>query len=255
MGSTWLDLPKLPSSTSCWSAGISADGSVVAGDCNPVSSPFERRAFIWSASGTTTAIAPSITSDHYASYLSPDGTAVLGGIVDEPPDGGGFGPLVTFRWTQSTGLVKLFAPDGRQFSGVAPRSVLDASRLVGALQASDDGFEAAVWTVADGAVGIGFLPGDNQSEVSAFSASGKNVCGLSYKRPSGGERSDDKPVYWDATGIHSLTAALTAHGADTSSLESFDCRWISDGSPLVLVGTVRVRNRLDYYGWIATLSP
>jgi hypothetical protein len=254
-GSNWLDLPKLPSSNRCAAGGMSDDGTVIVGGCSPLESPFESRAFIWTEPSAVTApLVPNTTADHYASYVSPDGTAVLGGIVDAPPDGGP-GPLVTFRWTQSTGLVILRSPDGRAFAGTPDPSVRDAHRMIGSLQASDDGFEAAVWSEASGAVGLGYLPGDNQSEISAFSANGKNMCGLSYKRPSGGERSDDKPVYWDDTGIHSLAVELIARGADLSALEAFDCRWIGNGSPLVLAGNVKVKGRLTYYGWVATLSP
>jgi hypothetical protein len=195
---------------------------------------------------------PSSTIGHMANTVSRDGSMILGAIYDSDVDAG-FNDIVPFRWTQSSGVVPLVTADGRHFSWRGD-PVNDASRFIGRLDDNLDNYEAAVWTVAQGAIGLGILPGDNNSAITAVSPDGTKLCGISFKHYEATGTTDPKVVYWDGAGIHSLNAELTARGADLRGFDIIECSWISNGSPPVMMGQLLTSASFDTYSWVATLS-
>jgi uncharacterized membrane protein len=144
---------------------VSANGAVVVGRGSGELEPNRASAYRWSNSDGLQELTTNIRDDHFRvrTRVSTDGTVVTG-----------FGASQAFRWQQETGIVGIGArldgidvigPDNPLFfandlssngSVIVGMNTLDPFQLG----------EAARWTAADGAVGLGFLFGGGENEFS-----------------------------------------------------------------------------------------
>ncbi len=202
-----VGLGYLPGGIHSIAAGVSADGSTIAGISEP--SDMNSTNFVWTqATGMVDLGRPPGVGQNYCYGLSADGSVMVGnddsaawrwtqstGYVPlgTLPGGGpviayavsGDGSIVVgqsnneaYRWTQATGMVGLGVPPGYAYSRIQGIS-LDGSVLAGSVfDASWSTSNAALWTQAAGWVLLGTLPGwDNSSWAGCASADGSLLGG------------------------------------------------------------------------------
>jgi len=165
--------------------GVSADGSVVAGESSSVNSPDE--AFRWTQGtgmvglGYLPGGGPGVNlyPGSNALGISADGSVVVG-YSNSTNANGGNGGYEAFRWTQATGMVGRGDLPGGIFQSSAVKVSADGSVVVGRGTGFYD--TAFRWTQATGMVGLGYLPGGGYyaaSYASGVSANGSVVVGVS----------------------------------------------------------------------------
>ena len=178
-----VDLGDIPGGTNSYErgntcAGVSSDGSVVAGRGSSLDAvPYE--AFRWTQEtgmvglGSIIPGRPILFSTAYG--ISANGTVIVGG--GHPM--AGLGDYEASRWTQETGMVGLGDfPDGI-FSSVSRAVSADGTVIVGS-GVGASGMEAFRWTEATGLVGLGDLPGGTyRSEAFGVSADNSVIVGIS----------------------------------------------------------------------------
>jgi len=166
----------LPGSNRSDVRGVDANGRVVVG-FGGVGTTLRFQAFRWTAASGMVGLGFLPGGDvSMAVGVNADGRVVVGHSFDASPD-------QAFRWTAATGMVGLgFLP------GFPPGSIANGVNANGRVvvgQALDGPgpfgpfYEAFRWTAASGMVGLGFLPGDNQSAAFGVNADGTVVVGYS----------------------------------------------------------------------------
>jgi uncharacterized membrane protein len=148
---------------------VSANGSVVVGRGSGEAEPNRASAYRWSSNDGLQELTTNIRDDHFRvqTQVSADGAVVTG-----------FGASQAFRWQQETGIVGIGArlndvdvigPDNPLFfaNGLSSNgSVIVGMNTLDPFQLG----EAARWTAAEGAVGLGFLFSGGEDEFSTANA-------------------------------------------------------------------------------------
>jgi len=228
----------LPVEVSSTAIGVSADGLVVVGESGDVNDQ-NVEAFVWTAATGMVGLG-SLPGDVFSvpTGISADGSAVVG-FAFESGNSPQFGEA--FRWTQADGMIGLgFLPNYQytQPTGVSA----DGSVVIGNAfnyNSSSGGtytFEAFRWTAATGMVGLGVLPGENQSSVLGMSADGNVVLGCCAS--TSGPFNDY--FLWDPVfGMQALAQVLTSeYGLNFNGWSNLQPQLISaDGSTVTGVGT------------------
>jgi len=170
--------------------GISADGTVVAGERQiPYQQGtflFTDEAFRWTSDGGAVGLGdlPGGAYRSSAYGVSADGKVVVG-TSDIGRDSGGFPQTEAFRWTEANGMVGLGHLPGGGSSGFAWAASSDGSIVVGESD-SAHGREAFIWTEASGmlrladlliANGVTALDGWTLESAIAISPNGWSVAG------------------------------------------------------------------------------
>jgi uncharacterized membrane protein len=155
-----------------WTAGVSGDGSVVAGGVRQLSAAGIRMgAFRWAeGSGMTDLDTPAGAFGATATNVSADGSTIIGDSFNDD-----FTRTKAFRWTERTGSVHL---DGRPDAVTSALFVSnDGSVIVGV--AGAQGVDIAFrWTERTGFVALGPLGGFTHSRPTGMSADGSVVVGV-----------------------------------------------------------------------------
>lgn len=148
---------------------VSTDGSVVVGYANTLAG---KQAFRWTSTGGMIGLgwlAGATVHSSEANGISADGQTVVGSSLNEDLD------AQAFTWTTVEGMVGLEDPRNSNSSALGVSA--NGSVMVGRYF-SASGFEACLWTAADGIVGLGDLPGGlYESAVRAASADGGVLAG------------------------------------------------------------------------------
>jgi len=166
--------------------GISADGSLVVGQCN---SSIGFQAFDWTAASGIVGLGAFDNPGGQGSgarACSADGSVIVGSslLPDSLNEDGS-----PFRWTAQTGLVYLGSLGGTA-GGVARGVSSDGSVIVGYSSNANFDLEAFRWTAATGMVGLGDLPGGVfNSQASAVSGDGSVIIGPASTTNGGYDRS------------------------------------------------------------------
>jgi probable HAF family extracellular repeat protein len=252
-------------------AGLSADGSVLAGSdstfdgsldsCTEADGSRRLQAFLWTETGERSPPLGNLPSCpagwNVASAISADGSVVVGyadASVGARPQ-----RLAAFRWTETKGMLPLPLFPGADY-GVASDVSADGSVVVGHQLDSAGGCPRAFrWTAAEGLVDIGdgFVGGCGAAE--SVSGDGSVVVGRYYASTDmpfclAGE---DCAFIWDATnGMRDLAEMLVTNGVDLSGWSNFKyyiepLSLSDDGETIVGVGT-RVEEPV-VQSWIATV--
>jgi uncharacterized membrane protein len=172
--------------------GVSCDGSVVVG---AASSPagFDSdsdEAFLWTQQGGMQGL--GFMPGHNLSWaldVSADGTIVAGGGAAAFDSTGAVSAPEAWRWTEAGGMVGLGHVPGYERSSGGHISA-DGSVVAGfarTMPPNSDPLptpfdQAFIWTEAGGMVGLGFLPGHNNSWTTELSRDGTTVVGFSSVR-------------------------------------------------------------------------
>jgi probable HAF family extracellular repeat protein len=156
--------------------GVSNDGTVVVGYSNSASG---NEAFRWTGGVMTgLGVLPGGGTSSLASDVSANGTVVVGDANFQP-----------FRWTSGSGMVGLGDLPGGSFFGEARAVSADGAVVVGKGD-SASGFEATIWTQANGlqrlldvlvANGVTGLTGWTLIEANAVSDDGTLIVGLGQR--------------------------------------------------------------------------
>ncbi len=172
----------IPGGTFSWAYDVSADGLVVVGYSESISS--NREAFRWTASGGMQGLGflPG-GGRSIAEGGSADGSVVVGhswtGI-----------DMQAFRWTKEDGMVGLGDLPGGDFWSRAFAVSADGSVVVG-VSKSASGTEVFRWTESGGMEALGFLPGGQFNSIATdVSDDGSVVVG----------RSDEHAFRWTESG-------------------------------------------------------
>ncbi|HEX6275019.1 MAG TPA: hypothetical protein VFZ53_18380 [Polyangiaceae bacterium] len=212
----------------CWAELMSDDAAVIVGSC---SNGATSRGFRWTEAGGMVAL-EGVGADDQVRALSADGSVVLGTTVDAT------GLSALFRWTEADGKTVVASPaetnvfldfysltdDGRvAFGSLVPRENGDLG---------EPGTQAFRWSDA-GIQPLGFLEGDDVSEVFTAAADGSVLGGTSHAAHVLG-----RAALWDRRGIRDVTAELDQAGVDRHGSEpSFVHRVWSSSTTLVVQGT------------------
>jgi probable HAF family extracellular repeat protein len=226
-------------------AGVSADGSVVAGSVGSFYWACAR-AFRWSDGegavaleyGSWTLSGPPDLSR--AGDVSADGDVVVGAISN-------YWETEAFRWKEDTGMVGLGDLPGGVLRSEAYGVSADGAVVVGSSSAHETDYEAFRWTAEGGMVGLGDLTGGYfGSEARAVSGDGAVVVG--YGTTSQGPEA----FVWDAQrGMRSVREMLEReYGLDLTGWYLTEATGISsDGRTIVGNG----QTPAGVQGWVATL--
>lgn len=163
---------------------ISADGSVIAGI---FVNGGHAEAFVWTAAGGVVGLGVAGYTHSYAHAISADGDSVVGQLW-------GTGVSQAFLWTPGGGMQALpYFVGGRQQS--AALGVSDTGLVVGFASHLVD-TEAYYWTEASGALtGLGYLPGGTYSSAYDVTPDGRVIVG-----ESGAADGSWHPVVWRDNG-------------------------------------------------------
>ena len=153
-----IALPHLPNGDSSYANDVSADGEVIVGE-GTYGEEFRRhQAFRWTQADGTVGLGmlPGATEElrSYAYAVSPDGSVVVGGSVNE------FGGDQAFRWTKAGGMQPIPFLPGGQVLAYATDVSADGNTIVGSSNARDveiPGFRthyAFRWTPQTGTVSL-----------------------------------------------------------------------------------------------------
>jgi len=223
-------------------SGVSADGSIVVGDCML---GFEgNEAFRWTQSDGMVGLGYLSDGDYmsYAFDVSADGSTVVG-------SSGGIDVFQAFRWTQSDGMVGLgYLHDG-DYRSVANGVSADGSVVVGYSTSSSSRYaEAFRWTESDKMVGLGFLADSNESVALDVSGDGSTVVGYS------GSGYNTEAFIWDKiNGIRNLKDLLTDIGHLDLNGWNLDRATAISSDGNTIVGSGTSPNGIPQ-GWIAKLE-
>ena len=250
----------LPNSTYGQAYGVSADGGVVVGRSDVSNVP---HAFRWTSSGMTDLGTMTGGSGGAASAVSGDGDVVVG-----CGNSSSFGSEA-FIWTQATGMNGLggaLPSDTPHYSNTqscatavafvpAVPTVSDAYTVVAGTRTlySDTGLETQAfrWSEATGKVGLGFLPGDTDSNATGISADGRVVVGQS----SGGSNGIRAFRWTYAGGMQSVADWLAEAGISSAEWQYLYEATATNGDGSVIVGNGRRFSPGNDQGWLANLDP
>ncbi len=155
-----------------WAAGISGDGSTIAGTVQGVAAGDLAEAFRWTPSGGVhnlgTLYDDLSWNQSRATGISHDGTTIVGD--SQGNDGTNF-YADGYRWTEDDGMTGL----GGAFSANAVSR--DGQVVVGTVS-GPNGFEAFRWTAADGFELLGTLDTNQTSQALGVSGDGSRVVGF-----------------------------------------------------------------------------
>lgn len=207
-GVSFTDLGALSGSTYVRASGISADGKVVTGHCEP-----QDRAFRWTALSGMQSIQSAGITDSFGEACNGDGSVIVGTMHNPNPVG--------FRWTAATGMQVLPGLPGSA-SG-SPLGVSSSGNvIVGNGSGTSSSPHGVRWTTPGGIQDLGTLPGDTWSEAWGASADGAVAVGKSWVAGRA-----PRAVRWNSAGnIQDLGVV----GGDTES-EAYGTN--SDGSIVV----------------------
>jgi len=221
-----------------WAAGVSADGTVVAGR-GSIGGPGANRlrAFRWTAQTgmVDLGLMPGGSMWSLGTAVSADGLVVVGFGDSESAS-----LREAFRWTATEGMVGLGDLPGGNFVSMAFGVSADGSVVVGNSWSGPER-EAFRWTQSDGMIGLGFLPDLlEMSTASDASADGSVIVGY-----SGG-----RAFVWDAeNGMRDLQDLLIALGLDLTGWSYLpQAAGVADDG-LTIVGTGYHHG--DVEAWIA----
>jgi probable HAF family extracellular repeat protein len=171
---------------------VNANGSIVGGGVPNTG------AVLWSAAAGQVKLTPSGET----TGVSANGFVAVGAVAVGSHE-------EAFRWTASTGAVRLGLLPGALDSGATAVSA-NGSTVVGSVQRYGDiGDEAFRWTASTGMKGLGWLPGDNFSEALAVNAKGSVIVGVSGVSGS----NDFQAFLWTKqTGMISIQSLLEREG-------------------------------------------
>jgi probable HAF family extracellular repeat protein len=239
-----VGLGFLPGYAESRAFGVSADGSVVVGNSNTIPGQGGQfQAFRWTAQSGMVGLGSFLPGG----LSSAEGVSANGGTVVGVSDSA-LGRQA-FLWTEGGGMIALGDLPGSGFFSFAHGVSEDGSVVVG-ISHSASGFEAFRWQ-ADGMVGLGFLPGDVESEAFGVSADGSVIVGRGTTMDP---RSDVRAFVWDTTeGMRDLRDVLISQGDDLtgwSLIESLDVS--ADGRSIVGRG---INPAGQEEGWLARLGP
>jgi probable HAF family extracellular repeat protein len=210
-GSTPLGV--LPGFAASFGNAVNADGSVVVGSSGQSRSGADGKgAFRWTAAtGLVNLGGPSDAARVEAKAVNADGTIVVGDVLSASG-------LQPFRWSAASGLSPIALPSGT-IAATAPGASADGGAIAGTLEYMTNeplprrqGYR---WMPSTGYVGVGYLPGANNSEAYAISADGNVVVG-----GSGLDYKTEQAFRWNSAGIVGLgtldgNSHSTAHAVNT----------------------------------------
>lgn len=181
--------------------GVSSDGSVIVGIGQSDSGD---EAIRWDSGADPVIIHDDLSALRMsgARAVSADGQIVAGYGYSQANSG-----VFAFIWTQA-GSLNLGVLPGAASDSYA-NDVSDVGDVAAGWSLSETGPEAFRWTIDDGMIGLGVLPGDFLSEALAVSADGALVVGRSFG-PTG-----NRAFIWEESmGIVPMSDFLTANGID-----------------------------------------
>jgi probable HAF family extracellular repeat protein len=186
--------------------GVSADGSVVAGQGN-FNNGGNVEAFRWTSAGGMVGLGfiPGATSFSEAFAVSGNGLAIVGTASVDPS-----GTLLAFRWTAATGIVSLGDLPGSNLHSSGGAVNFDGSVVVGTGDIGSSEGQAYRWTQAGGMVGLGDLPGGPfNSQGLGVSGNGSVVVGSSATSTLGPAGQGEEAFIWDeVNGMRNLKDVL-----------------------------------------------
>ena len=249
--STRVTLPFMATGTYTYSAGISNDGSVIAGWGGITSATTPQRIDRWtSATGNTivplpagiSAAASSVPDQQYTRVLSGNGNFIIGNVPNASPTD------VAYRYDATTGISTDL---GQMQAGKGPRLTSisdDGSVIIGysayAFPDFVNGQAGFIWTQAGGFVSLGLLGGEGDTYLPRFlSGNGKVILGTD---------SGTNFIWTAQTGMVNFNSYLAANGVNTLGMTGLTFRGISDdGSTIVGMGLTSTGAN---EGWILTIS-
>jgi hypothetical protein len=249
--STHVTLPFMGTGTYMYSAGISNDGSVIAGWGGTTSATTPQRLDRWtSATGNTivplpagiSASASSVPDLQYSRALSGNGNFIIGNVPNASPTN------VGYRYDATTGISTDL---GQMQAGNGPHlmSISDDGSVIIGYSAFDypdfvNGQAGFIWTQAGGFVSLGLLGGEGDVYLPRFlSGNGKVILGTD---------SGTNFIWTVQTGMVNFNSYLTANGVNTLGMTGLTFSGISDdGSTIVGMGTTSTG---AHDGWILTIS-
>lgn len=226
--------------------GVSADGSTVVGVAN---GPSGLQAFLWTSAGGMLGLGDGVGFDDFAHGVSADGSRVIGVRTNQTT-------LVSeaFLWSTASGFVGLGDLPGGDFGSTAEGISADGSTVVGSsIYATDpmegfDSVEAFRWTLAEGMVGLGFLPGGAQSFAESASGTGSVIVGYGRIGSSG-----ERAFIWNETdGMRQLDVVLAERGVDLTGWTLRRATGVSDDGRVV-TGIGSSPTSINE-GWVAVLA-
>lgn len=276
-----------------YAAGVSSDGSVVAG----TTSDGQIEAFHWTARDGFVALGdlPGGQFHSQAAAVSDDGSVVVGHSQNQFPVGVG-----AFYWTEASGMVAVGdLPGGKNSSGGLGVSG-NGEVVVGqsGSTTSEPNLEAFYWSASQGMVGIGDFPdGLFSSDARGASFDGSVIVGSGSSDPNGSGRdafrwtaetglvslgelpggsigeyaedvSDDGLVivghagdgvrrhamYWTPdTGMQRVQGTLEELGVDMSGWELYAATSVSADGRIIAGNGYNPQGNIE--GWVATLEP
>ena len=158
----------LPGATTSGAVGMSADGSVIAGASGG-------QAFIWTKDQGMRGLGfLSMGPPSWAAAISRDGKVIVGRAYNGQ-DQVGNSLYTSFRWTATDGMVELSLPT---LLPLFMDASSDGSVFVGShFQIGSEGEHAFRWSLDEGFLDLGVLPGGFTSAATAVSADGLIVAG------------------------------------------------------------------------------
>jgi len=193
---------------------ISADGTVLAGRGSGEAEPNRPSAYRWTSSGGFQELTTNIRDTTFSvrTRVSDDGSVVTG-----------FGASAGFRWQQETGTVLIGAklndsdipgPDNQFFFANDPSSNGSVIAGMNTLNPLEPG-EAARWTAATGAVGLGLLFPNGEydfSTATSISGDGSIIAGTGFNESDGSLASSQAFRWTEETGIVQLVPLVDGPG-------------------------------------------
>jgi hypothetical protein len=247
---TIVELRPLPDTTACAIAALSRDGSVAFGSCpnlEAITPPPPPKSFRWTAASGVVPLGDGI----YYTDTTRDGRIAVGsdqmnGIhrwtADEgdrllQPSASAIDPA---QYALSMTMASL-SDDGGSIYGRAPRidfqPGFDEERPESAFR----------WTVTEGFVLLGTLPGFDIATVNATAADGSVQVGVNRTRIGNPTYRPAIAVLWDCRGVRDIAAELTAAGIDLDGVSpNYPVRVWSGSDSIMIVGS-------DQHAWIAWL--
>ena len=227
-------VPGLSSGNVGGAQAVSADGSVIVGDCCVLSS---RQAYRWTeAIGMVgLGVLPGETLiNSRARGVSFDGDVVVGSSLSS-----------AYRWTAAGGMVDLGDLPGGSDSSVSMAVSGDGQVVVGSSN-SYSGTEAFRWDASSGMVGLGDIAGFG-SRALAVSEDGSVIVGWD----DAGDGTDDAFIWNAENGMQDLQQLLTDQGLDLTGWNLSEAQGVSaDGQTIAGFGT----NPSGFTeAWIATV--
>ena len=193
MGQTFTGLGVPAGSTKSYAAGVSADGSLVAGYHGVTNGT--QYGFRWTVAGGMQTLATPLTTVVYG--ISDDGLVLVG-----------YQNISAFRWTAAEGFLSLGIFAGNTRSAAVDASN-DGSVIVGSCTGPTGDSRAFRWTSATGMVALAPLVGGSHTTATGVSGDGSVIVGYSDATSS-----MNRAVRWINGGGPSLLPTLPG-GSDS----------------------------------------